>query len=346
MEQHSSAEKSALSKPTNARERWKILRSAILSATSSQAQSTATSHTVGNVSVRSFTSFCLFCISEPELDPKINEQSNSRADDSNNHSNDSALGSGKWLKYSLEVGDVGGICPVSRHEGLKVVRVEAVTKVLTSATSLNDMIGFNNTGNVCIWPSEEILGYYCLRNLELFSGKSVCELGCGMSALAGVMLASTHVPTCVLLTDGNSTSVDNVKTIVSVNESRFGQTTVLSDVLCWDESFLNSKSLHDSSFEWIICADCIFFEDLHLCLIQTILKLLKQEGKVLIFAPGRNGTMERFVSKAQKVFEVEKKERYDEVVWAKHKVLLDREGSLYTPDLHYPVLLTLSKKIL
>ena len=363
----SSAEKPAPSNPTNAKERWKILRSAILSAATPQAQSksqySATPNSEGIVSassVRSFSSFCLFQISEPELPPLVplvtdqqaihhQEQSHGfsrHADDSDNHSKvcyESALESGKWLKYSLEIRDVGDTCSVSRQEGLKkVVRAETLTRVLTSATSLKDMIGFNNTGNVCIWPSEEILAYYCIRNSELFSGKSVCELGCGMSALAGVMLASTQLPAHVLLTDGNVTSVDNVKTIVSVNRSRFGHTAVSSDVLRWDGSFLDAKSLYDCSFDWIICADCLFFEDLHLSLIETILKLLKPEGKALIFAPGRSGTMERFVSRAQKMFEVEREDRYDEVVWGEHKVMCDREGSSYKPDLHYPVLLRLS----
>ena len=360
-----SAEKPAPSNQTNAKERWKILRSAILSAATPQAQSKAqypaTPNSERNVSassasVRRFSSFCLFHISEPELPPLVplvtaqeaihhQEQSHgfSRHADDSKVCYESALVSGKWLKYSLEIKDVGDTCSVSRQEGLKkVVRTETLTKVLTNATSLKDMIGFNNTGNVCIWPSEEILAYYCIRNSELFSGKSVCELGCGMSALAGVMLASTQLPAHVLLTDGNVTSVDNVKTIVSVNTSRFGHTAVSSDVLRWDDSFLNAKSLYDCSFDWIICADCLFFEDLHLSLIQTILKLLKPEGKALIFAPGRSGTMERFVSRAQKMFEVEREDRYDEVVWGEHKVMCDREGSSYKPDLHYPALLRLS----
>lgn len=93
------------------------------------------------------------------------------------------------------------------------VQIRKVNKNFTA----NELIGFNNTGNVCVWPSEECLGYYLLKNRIICRNKIVLELGGGMSCLAGVLVAKYCNPSGVTLTDGNVTSVDNVRCIVARN---------------------------------------------------------------------------------------------------------------------------------
>ena len=93
------------------------------------------------------------------------------------------------------------------------VEVRRINKTFTA----NELIGFNNTGNVCVWPSEECLAYYLLNNQGICRNKTVLELGGGMSCLAGVFVAKYCGPAGVTLTDGNVTSVDNVRCIVARN---------------------------------------------------------------------------------------------------------------------------------
>ena len=307
----------------NAKERWKILKSAILSAGRGESVNSALS----TASVRRFTSFGLFTVS-----PSDPPRKGVKADPSEE--------GGLWMLYT----------PVTQSDKTTSDNERdwpaGLIRVLTQSPSLEDMIGFNNTGNVCIWPSEEVLAHYCVSHAHLFRGCSVCELGCGMSALAGVLLGTTQQPSQVLVTDGNQASVDNVSVIVSRNRERFRGTVVSSQLLCWDESFLSNSSPHDGAFDWLICADCLFFTDLHKALVHTMIKLLRPErGRVLVFAPGRSGSLEQFIRVAMETFKVEREDRYDEVVYNQHKELLRTEPELYQPDLHYPTLLRLTPLI-
>ena len=91
---------------------------------------------------------------------------------------------------------------------------------LPSATtsSAASLIGFNNTGNVCVWPAEETLAIYCLENKELFQAKKVLELGAGMTGMAGMILAKLTDMTSIRITDGNELSVANLNVIIEENQ--------------------------------------------------------------------------------------------------------------------------------
>ncbi|TNM99523.1 hypothetical protein fugu_012556 [Takifugu bimaculatus] len=149
---------------------------------------------------------------------------------------------------------------------------------------------FDNTGNVCVWPSEEVMAHYCLQNRHIFNLQSYMKgirqarrAECRVTAANGVMaqpdkhpasnekalrLPSSpvtmqllnRVAVCadaneVLLSDGNEKSIHNVRELVERNEQagKFGSTRVSARVVRWDcESDVSALEGH---FNTILCAD-------------------------------------------------------------------------------------------
>ena len=206
--------------------------------------------------------------------------------------------------------------------------------------SARDLIGFNNTGNVCVWPAEECMTMYCLENRgDIFNArKKVIELGGGMTCLAALILAKTipHLDS-VLVTDGNEASVDNLRSILGKNEDLGDR--VSAEILRW------SKSLRPdlrAAFDVVLCADCLFFDEFRLPLRDCIAALLKPTGVAVVMAPKRGKTYADFVSKVKDKFAVVTEDaRYSERIWGRRQELTNDKR--FSEDIHYPVLLTLAQ---
>lgn len=228
-----------------------------------------------------------------------------------------------WYRYSVNILDK-----------IYFVDVPHTSRSFTAA----DLMGFNNTGNVCVWPSEESLAYYILQNLQKFKGKTVLELGGGMSALAGLMAAKYGDCNYVKLTDGNNLAVENVKT--SLDKNVFGDTIVLCSILQWGTIFSNTKE--SILYDVILSADCLFFDDARSDLIETIWVSLKLDGTAYVMAPKRGETLDIFVAHAKlKGFKCEVMIIYDQNVWNRHLECLENPN--YDANIHYPILILLSK---
>ncbi|KAJ8941125.1 hypothetical protein NQ318_007707 [Aromia moschata] len=199
------------------------------------------------------------------------------------------------------------------------------TLLINRTFSAEDLMGFNNTGNVCIWPSEETLSYYICSNLEKFKGKSIIELGGGMSCLAGLFTAKYGSPKHVTVTDGNKLSIDNVEATLKCNEF---DPTVTCKVLKWDTSESADK------FEVILCADCLFFDDARADLIECLWAYLADGGVAFIMAPQRGNTLDSFINAIRG-------KRLYIVVWEKRMALLDNCD--YDDNIHYPILIEVTK---
>jgi len=213
-------------------------------------------------------------------------------------------------------------------------------RYLTPTLSLNQLVGFNNTGNVCVWPSEECLAVYSMQNKTIFKDKNVLELGGGMTALAGFLLAAAAEPRLVHLTDGNSDSVRNLEQSVEKFREEENVCEVDTFELRWDDEN-QVQGLRDT-YDVIICADCLFFKESSNSLVNALFTMLKEKGKVIVMAPNREGTFGKFEKLAQKFFSVQVFENYSSEVWKAHESCLG--VAEYLPDIHYPKLMVLSKE--
>ena len=203
------------------------------------------------------------------------------------------------------------------------------------------MTSYNNTGNICLWPSEEVMAYYCLENKDMFEGKRVIELGGGKTSLAGICLAVNSLASSVLITEGDDKCLKNIYEIINENKSLMSCNDVDVLKLRWDDSETYADLL--SSFDFVICADCLFFEENHNDLIATILHVLKPSGKALIFSPLRSKSLPNFFSLCKsKLLKVKQTADY-----CKKVSCLDQHFLTTFPDydqnLHFPHLIELEK---
>ncbi|XP_052897734.1 calmodulin-lysine N-methyltransferase [Anopheles moucheti] len=203
----------------------------------------------------------------------------------------------------------------------------------------SELIGFNNTGNICVWPSEEALAYYILSRLAQFDGTSVLELGGGMTCLAGLVLAKYGQPAFVHVTDGNELSVENVRKSLVLNKFNC---TIKSSVLKWEQA--NNELDPDTAerYHFILSADCLFFDESRSQLIDTIWQALAAEGVALITAPRRGQTLSLFLAECvARGFHYELLQCYNEAIWARHLELKQMDG--YDENVHYPLLVKMYK---
>jgi len=166
--------------------------------------------------------------------------------------------------------------------------------------------GFDNTGNIRIWPSEEVLAFYCAERCEQFAQKRVLELAAGMSGLAGLVVAALGEPSRVVITDGNEQSSKHLAENVKLNTHLSPKVPIESGCLLWGKE---RRRVHErlGRFDVVIAADCLFLTEYHQHLLESLDLLLDAGGYALLVGPTRGGSQGLFVERARShgPFEVE-----------------------------------------
>ena len=317
-----------------AKKRWNILRRAVVDAA-------AETEPISNddVSVRRFSSFDLFRIRrvpDPDLHKSVDDPSAAPLvkrrllTDGEYIKDDRVNGvDERWFHYDLADFD---------HAPIKISLPTSSQK-----PNLHDLANFgevDNTGNVCVWPAEEVLAFYLARHPEIVQDKVTLELGGGMTCLAGLVAAKWAGARRVVLTDGNAKAVENVERILKVNgltdntndanndatnlskqttehiklttdlskrttDNQSSVSNALARLLRWDAVQVNASDLQ-RSVDVIFAADCLFFDAFRQSLVDALDYLLIADSlaaeipTALIMAPRRKNTLTDFVDLAEK----------------------------------------------
>lgn len=312
-------------KTSTARMRWDILSQTLFQKSISRSDVPSKTHFA---SVRRFESFGLI-----ELKPKtLTDSSLVMSIDSTERSVKKELLDGKWFE-----------CRVWDQSSESFTELVLDIRLLTERIPIDELVNsLDNTGNVCLWPSEEVLSYYSVSHPELCSGKTVLELGGGMTCLCALVTAGSVAAKRVILTDGNQRCISNVQTIIEINRERM-RSPVECRLLRWgqDLDFIDLNNQIDVIF----CSDCLYFDKSRHLLVETIYRLLSSTGVAILLAPTRGSTFACFVDLAKELFSLEVIENYDTFVNNLHQGFAEKSlDSHYVPDLHYPIMIRLRHK--
>ncbi|KAF1765834.1 hypothetical protein GCK72_005787 [Caenorhabditis remanei] len=162
-------------------------------------------------------------------------------------------------------------------------------------TSLHSLAsGFDNTGNVRIWPGSEALAWLILKDSSsiLARGNRILELGAGFLGLSSFLIAKKFPETTVWITDGNLESINSLKQIRNANPDFLNRVHVQQ--LIWGQDQLKT-----SRFNTILAADCVFFTEHHESLMKCIHSHLAPNGNAVISSPRRKQSLQKFLDYVQ-----------------------------------------------
>ena len=197
---------------------------------------------------------------------------------------------------------------------------------LQELTSHHHNEGVDNTGNICVWDSEQTMAFCLLKHLhqnKLFlpngsdatSGIDILELGSGMAGLAGLALVNKlqqhyqEQPIRLWLTDGHPQAVQNNRVHAYLRHSQQKTNTLSTpskkpgvggnSVQCRVLRWALEKPTVDTpprNCQIAIVSDCTHFQEFHAHLFLTLAYSVQVYGSVYLCQPHRGTSLERFLN--------------------------------------------------
>lgn len=187
-------------------------------------------------------------------------------------------------------------------------------------------------------PSGEVLAWLLAKGTWDFTGKRVLELGSGLG-LSGMACAAWTGCSSVLLTDGDPVLVEVLGANAALNKEAgaFADAEEAREAPAPDDwagaagrggchvqtaflDWLAGGSVEEGCFDVILCADCVYNVELHIPLLKTLRRFLRPDGKVILIASPRAGSLYVFLSAARGFFgSVTCTVDYDDVVSSKFR---------------------------
>nr|CCA18968.1 conserved hypothetical protein [Albugo laibachii Nc14]CCA24832.1 conserved hypothetical protein [Albugo laibachii Nc14] len=255
-----------------------------------------------------------------------------------------AVDGGRWKEYTIPVHGKSPSVLIRENCELHVALQDLVCHRVNK--------GVDNTGNIKLWSSEQVLLYLILSNRVCQSISStralnVCELGSGMTGLASFGLLA-HAPVSFgtfWITDGNEKALENVQRCFDRNIQRLNcDTDVHVRQLLWNHAESSLDTSEKGVFDLIIASDCLFFDGFHADLAQLIRILLRPgTGRCMLLQPKRGRTMDSFVAIAEQIgLSVSVQSNYDPFISKLDTEYTEKHNDTYKPDIHYPILIEIS----
>lgn len=152
----------------------------------------------------------------------------------------------QYLQYTL---------PNNKQPIIRIHRSEAVSLHDVKSAMAQSI---DNTGNICIWPSEEILTYIALKHVSTWNGKRIIELGSGMTALCSIGLLCTNQNIDITITDGNEHCIQQLQYNVQTNNTLYDSSNQFHcELLKWNrnQQYVDRYHKDGKLFDIILISD-------------------------------------------------------------------------------------------